>query len=166
MGGGLEGGVATGRVAGHTDAVGVDIIQVAGLGEIPNHRKGPVAFLGGGAGTEGGAGKPLGVGVDGDDHDAPAGQLQGNVGLGLLGALEARNHHHGRSRCFRGGGEGSKKVGCDPLTVFRWQQDGLHANLAPGALDSRGQAAGQQNHRQTQAEISEAARGRGRTHVG
>jgi hypothetical protein len=76
VGGGLEGGIPSSGVTGDTDTGFIDVIKIVGVGKVVHDGKHAVAFLGSGAGAEGGAGGTLGIGVDGDYNDAAAGEFE------------------------------------------------------------------------------------------
>ncbi len=76
VGGGLEGGIPPGGVTGDTNTGFIDVIKIVGVGKVVDDGKHSVAFLGSGAGAEGGAGGTLGIGVDGDDDDAAASEFE------------------------------------------------------------------------------------------
>jgi len=146
VGGGLEGGIPSSGVTGDTDTGFIDVIKIMGVGQVVDDGKHSVAFLGSGAGAEGGAGGTLRIGVDGDDDDASASEFEGDIGLGFFGALESWHDNDSGCGGGAGGGEGAEKISGNPLAVLGRERDSGYLDLATRRLNLRSEGTGEQDN--------------------
>jgi len=146
VGGGLEGGIPSSGVTGDTDTGFIDVIKIVGVGKVVDDGKHSVAFLGSGAGAEGGTGGALGIGVDGDDDDASASEFEGDIGLGFFGALESWHDNDSGCGGGAGGGEGAEKISGNPLAVLGRERDSGYLDLATRRLNSRSEGTGEEDN--------------------